>query len=255
MEPVSGTPAEELRTAPVLSAAESASLARLRDECLRTLAKHYLRVFVLLAIPALILTAASEGEALPVVAPAFVVLTGLLSAAVTEKSQAGERLRELDRYLRGEAPPPAYRPPAPARAADVAPAAARADRRDAEPAPPPLLLRTFYFLVAGWWLGFVWVHLAWLLDFFILGIPAGRAMVEQLPVVMTLSPARPGAPLRPARAPVPFPLAAVWYLTVGSWLSVVVTEFGYLLALLLVPRRAGMALLRSVPYVLTLRAR
>src|SRR5262249_14654334 len=149
---------------------------------------------------------------------------------LTLKSAEGSRLREIDRYLRGEAS--SYAPVVPAWAADLAPLPepAGASARDGDGAAsggasPPPLLRVFYFLLVGAWLSVAWTVLAWLLDVSIVGIPVAMAMVERLPLVMTLrsSPVPASGPA-PRRTPVPWPLAVVYFLTLGLWLSYVVAN-------------------------------
>lgn len=254
-DPVS--PPAPAPTPPLLAPEEARRLSVLREACLRSLAQRYCVVFLVVALPAFVLTAASEGEAIPVVVPAFVVLTGLLAALVSEKSQPGRKLRELDLFLKGSAPAPRFDPlaeTAPERAGRPA-VPPRLDAESEPPPAPPFLLRAFYFLVIGAWLSCIWVHLAWVLSLFVVGIGAGRAMFEQLPVVMSLSPVRtPPAP-PPMRARVPFPIAAIYFVGVGSWLSLLLTEIGWLLSILPLPRRVGLSCLRAVPYVLTLRSK
>lgn len=242
---------------PALPPDEARRFSLLREACLRSLATRYCAVFFAVAFPAFLLTVASEGEALPVVVPGFVVLTGLLAALVSEKSAPGRKLKELDLYLKGAAPPPALDgfAPAPVRTMPALGEIAPLEFDGEAPPAPPFLLRAFYFVVIGVWLSFVWVHLAWALSLSVVGIGAGRAMFEQLPVVLSLSPVRTPHEPPPMRARVPFLIAAVYFLGVGSWLSLVLTEIGWILSVLPLPRRVGLSCLRAVPYVLTLRSR
>ena len=241
---------------PTIDADEERRLSLLREDCLRSLAKRYCWIFAGTSIPSFFVTVASEGEALPAVVPAFIVVSGLLAAVVSERSDPGKRLRSIDDYLKGVTPaPPTFRPSAEVRREEMARVAEKIDAAAAKAPAPPFPLRAFYFLIIGVWLSFAWVNLAWILALSIVGIGAARAMFEQLPVVMSLTPVRPAAPPSPREGRAPVPLAALYYVGVGSWLSLATAEIGWLLALFPPTRRAGLASLRAVPYVLTLRAR
>src|SRR5262249_20271910 len=72
--------------------------------------------------------------------------------------------------------------------------------------PMPLLFRIVWFLLAGWWLGGIWVILCW--SFFILPYPmldTVRTLLDQVPSVMTLAlpswPAVESAPVESAPVP------------------------------------------------------
>ena len=47
-------------------------------------------------------------------------------------------------------------------------------------------LRLVYFVVVGWWLGAIWLTVAWLLSVTIIGLPAGLLMYNRIGGVMTL---------------------------------------------------------------------
>jgi len=51
-------------------------------------------------------------------------------------------------------------------------------------APRHLLMNTLYFLLIGWWLGFVWATIGILLCCTVILWPAGTAMVLKTPDIM-----------------------------------------------------------------------
>lgn len=99
------------------------------------------------------------------------------------------------------------------------------------PAAPPLLLRILYFLCVGLWLGAIWTVLAWLLVASILGLPLGLYMLNRLPLVMTLKPARTQTEVSVRNGVVmvrygavpqqPLALRAAYFLMIGWWASLV----------------------------------
>jgi uncharacterized membrane protein YccF (DUF307 family) len=46
--------------------------------------------------------------------------------------------------------------------------------------------RIIYFIFIGWWLGFIWVGLSWLVCITIIGLPIGLWMVDQVPLLQSL---------------------------------------------------------------------
>lgn len=48
------------------------------------------------------------------------------------------------------------------------------------------LLRLPYFLLIGWWLGAIWMSLAWFICCTIIGLPAGLWMFDKAPAVLSL---------------------------------------------------------------------
>lgn len=96
-------------------------------------------------------------------------------------------------------------------------------------AGPGCLVRTFYFLFIGLWLGLLWTGVAWALLVSIIGLPLGLLMLNRLPQVMTLKPIRSemrvvnqgGVVLisQGQLAQRPFWVRALYFVLVGWWLS------------------------------------
>src|ERR671930_68862 len=60
----------------------------------------------------------------------------------------------------------------------------------ARPNGPGLLIRALYFILFGWWFSGIWAVVAWILCITIIGLPLGLYMLNRLPQVVTLKPAR-----------------------------------------------------------------
>ena len=107
---------------------------------------------------------------------------------------------------------------------------------------PSLLIRVLWFLFIGWWLGLIWVLIAWFFNLTIIGMPLGLAMINNIPQVMTLRPARVYTVIenrngsqvirqRPLEQN-PFLLRALYFLAVGFWFSLVWMLLAWLISLL-----------------------
>lgn len=126
-----------------------------------------------------------------------------------------------------------------------------------------LLVRGLWFVFFGWWLGQIWLFLAWLLNLTVLGLPLGLMMINRLPQVMTLK-------VRSAQLELttnadgsyaltrkhidqrPFWLRAVYFVFVGCWASLLWAETAYLLGLLIITLPVSFMMFDRVPAVTTL---
>ncbi len=106
---------------------------------------------------------------------------------------------------------------------------------------PGLLIRVLWFLFIGWWLGLIWVLVAWFFNFTIIGLPLGLFMINNIPQVMTLQPARMQTVVDarngtkvvsqlPLEQP-PFLLRALYFLVIGFWFSLVWMLLAWLISL------------------------
>ncbi len=50
----------------------------------------------------------------------------------------------------------------------------------------PILLRAIWFVLIGWWLGFIWMYAAWFISLLIVTLPIGIVMMNRVGGVMTL---------------------------------------------------------------------
>jgi len=115
-------------------------------------------------------------------------------------------------------------------------------RYETSQSAPGLLIRVLWFLFIGWWLGLIWVLIAWFFNLTIIGMPLGLAMINNIPQVMTLRPARVYTVIenrngsqvirqRPLEQN-PFLLRALYFLAVGFWFSLVWMLLAWLISLL-----------------------
>ncbi len=96
---------------------------------------------------------------------------------------------------------------------------------------PGIIIRILYYIFVGSWLGLIWTLLAWLFNLTIIGLPLGLAMINRIPQVMTLKPARVNATAKVVDGKTvitqtkikqhPFLLRALYFLLIGFWFSLV----------------------------------
>ncbi len=106
---------------------------------------------------------------------------------------------------------------------------------------PGFLIRVLWFIFLGWWLGLIWVLIAWFFNLTILGLPLGLAMINNIPQVMTLRPARVYTIIENCNGtqvirqrPVEqksFLLRALYFLVIGFWFSLVWMLLAWLISL------------------------
>ena len=106
---------------------------------------------------------------------------------------------------------------------------------------PGLLIRVLWFIFIGWWLGLIWVLIAWFFNLTIIGLPLGLAMINSIPQVMTLRPARVytiienrnGTQVIRQRSVEQnsFLLRALYFLVIGFWFSLVWMLLAWLISL------------------------
>ena len=128
---------------------------------------------------------------------------------------------------------------------------------------PGLLLRGSYFVLVGWWVGFIWLTLASLLNLTLIGLPLGLIMINRLPLVMTLTPrsseltlsANPDGTYALTRRHLPQPpfgVRAVYFICVGWWASFLWVWAAYAIGLLIVTLPISFWMWNRVPAVTTL---
>jgi uncharacterized membrane protein YccF (DUF307 family) len=125
-------------------------------------------------------------------------------------------------------------------------------------------VRAVYFVLIGWWLTGLWSALAWALMASIIGLPIGLWMVNRLPQVLALMPARmvavttigPDGQRATVVGPVaerPFLLRAVYFLLIGWWLSAIWMGAAWVCAVSIVGLPLALWLYNRVPLVMTLK--
>ena len=131
-------------------------------------------------------------------------------------------------------------------------------------AGPGCLVRAVYFVLIGWWLTGLWSALAWALMASVIGLPVGLWMVNRLPQVLALMPARMVAvtttDAQGQRTTVigrvaerPFLLRAVYFFLIGWWLSAIWMAVAWICAISIVGLPLALWLYNRVPLVMTLK--
>lgn len=129
---------------------------------------------------------------------------------------------------------------------------------------PPFIVRALYFLLIGWWLTYLWVVFAWLLNLTVIGLPIGLTMLNLVPQVLTLEPIRrnfiaeytasgrliareveiPQLPLLPR---------ALYFFTIGWWASLAWLLVAATLCATILGLPLGIWMFHRSPTITTLR--
>jgi uncharacterized membrane protein YccF (DUF307 family) len=118
-------------------------------------------------------------------------------------------------------------------------------------------------VLIGWWLTGFWSALAWALTASVVGLPLGLWMINRLPQVLALMPARivvetttgPGGGVTNHLRPVaerPLLVRAVYFVLIGWWFSAIWMAVAYFCAVSLVGLPLALWLYNRVPLVMTL---
>ncbi len=135
-------------------------------------------------------------------------------------------------------------------------------------AGPGLLVRGLWFLLVGWWLGYIWSNVALIFEWSIIGLPLAALMFNRLPQVMTLKPApvetdRVIVSQTGAATPViastatgvveqPFWLRAVYFVLVGWWLSFLWLNAAYFAGVTIIGLPLMFWMVNRIPAITTL---
>ena len=125
------------------------------------------------------------------------------------------------------------------------------------------LVRLLWFLFIGWWLGELWILVAWMLMAIIIGIPLAVKMLNKLPKVITLKEpdeqlvvtVRGGTTVI-TTAGVPqrnILVRALWFVLIGCWFSFIWMELAYLACLTFIGLPLGFWMFDKVPAIVSLR--
>jgi uncharacterized membrane protein YccF (DUF307 family) len=129
---------------------------------------------------------------------------------------------------------------------------------------PGCLVRAVYFVLIGWWLTGIWSAVAWGLMATIIGLPIGLWMVNRLPQVLALMPARMVAVTTTdaagqrttvvgQAAERPFVVRAVYFVLIGWWFSAIWMGAAYVCAVSIVGLSFALWLYNRVPLAMTLK--
>ena len=122
-----------------------------------------------------------------------------------------------------------------------------------------LLIRALYFILFGWWFSAIWAVIAWVLCITIIGLPLGLFMLNRMPQVATLKPARTGVLVTPTGEVVhlnvpqpPFLLRAIYFVLIGWWFSAIWLAVAWALHVSIIGMLVGFWMFNRVPAVVTL---
>jgi uncharacterized membrane protein YccF (DUF307 family) len=122
-----------------------------------------------------------------------------------------------------------------------------------------LLIRAIYFVLFGWWLSAIWAVVAWVLCVTIIGLPLGLFMLNRMPQVATLKPARTSLLVTPNGQvvhldvpQVPFLLRAIYFLLIGWWFSAIWLVVAWALHVSIIGMLVGFWMFNRVPAVVSL---
>ncbi len=120
---------------------------------------------------------------------------------------------------------------------------------------PGCLIQILWFVFIGWWLGSFAVAAAYFLFVFIVTIPVGIAILNNIPKIMALrTPPQLVTPYGPVNTPQHnIILRALWFVLVGWWLSAAVMTVAYALCMTIIGLPIGFLMFDWVPGILTLR--
>ena len=123
-----------------------------------------------------------------------------------------------------------------------------------------LLIRALYFVLIGWWFSAIWAVIAWVLCITIIGLPLGLFMLNRMPQVATLKPARAGLLITPSGEVVhldvpqpPFLLRAIYFVLIGWWFSAIWLAVAWALHVSIIGMLVGFWMFNRVPAIVSLR--
>ncbi|MFC7075060.1 YccF domain-containing protein [Haloarcula halophila] len=116
---------------------------------------------------------------------------------------------------------------------------------------PPLLVRAVWFLFVGWWLTGLWLAAAWLLNLTLVGIPLGIALINRVPLVVSLKRRDPPVAERTTES-YSWPVRAVWFVCIGWWASALWTAAAYAVTLTIVGIPVAVWMHARLPFVVSL---
>jgi uncharacterized membrane protein YccF (DUF307 family) len=120
---------------------------------------------------------------------------------------------------------------------------------------PGCLIQILWFVFIGWWLGSFAVAAAYFMFVFIVTIPVGIVILNNIPKIMALrEPPKLVTPYGAVNTPqYNIVLRALWFIFVGWWLAAIVMSIAYALCMTVIGLPIGFLMFDWVPGILTLR--
>ncbi len=125
---------------------------------------------------------------------------------------------------------------------------------------PGCLIQLIWFAFVGWWLGQLWIGVAWLLIVTIVGIPFGVMMLNMVPQVIALR-GQSGLVLKSADGRLTVSdkpqhnilLRAIYFILIGWWLSGIWIEVAYFFCMTIIGLPLGFWMFDLAPGIVSLR--
>ena len=122
---------------------------------------------------------------------------------------------------------------------------------------PGCLLQLLWFVFVGWWLGLLWVALAWLMCVSIIALPLSITMLNRVPQIIALRGRRlvqviPGAGVRDVPQINPI-IRVIYFLLIGIWLSALWMLVAYALCVTIIGLPLGFLMFDAVPAIVSLK--
>jgi len=128
---------------------------------------------------------------------------------------------------------------------------------------PGCLLQILWFIFIGCWLGGTVSAIAWFLNITIIGLPLGMWLINQLPLIMVLSPSskkqviletpKGVVVVEKQLDQVNFILRSLFFIFIGWWWSGIWMALSYLACLTIIGLPLGMVMYCQVPAMTTLK--
>lgn len=129
---------------------------------------------------------------------------------------------------------------------------------------PGCLVQFLWFIFIGWWLGGIWITLAWLLMLTVIGIPVAIKMLNRLPQIIAQRRQGPelsittvdGVTVVSSGSTVPqhnIFLRIIYFLLIGWWFSGLWMSLAYLLCLTIIGMPPGFWMFDRTPAIVSLR--
>lgn len=128
---------------------------------------------------------------------------------------------------------------------------------------PGCLVQILWFIFIGWWLGAIWITLAWLLMLTVIGIPVAVKMLNRLPQIIAQRRQGPelsittvdGVTVVSSGSAVPqhnIFLRIIYFLLIGWWFSGLWMSLAYLLCLTIIGMPLGFWMFDRTPAIVSL---
>jgi uncharacterized membrane protein YccF (DUF307 family) len=128
---------------------------------------------------------------------------------------------------------------------------------------PGCVAQVLWFVFIGWWLGQLWIGIAWLLILTIIGIPLAVMMLNNVPQIIALrskaanlSVTNVGGVTIVSAREVPqhnILLRAGYFVLIGWWLSAIWMELAYFACITLIGLPIGFWMFDKTPALVSLR--